>query len=235
MERCWNRFKTKIPISQAAYQSGRSTIEQVFTLKITAKKAIISEKYDIFLLMLDMSKAFDTINRKKLMEELQEILTESEMHIMDILINDVIINIKFRNTTVSDILTAIGICQGDCLSALLFILYLGAALRQIPTEIQREDHTGTLWSQLDWLIDRDHHQVEIDPKYADDIRFLRSCENKLNQVERVVPNVLKEKGLIVNTSKTEKHKINKESKEWKKCKYLGYRRRHKKTERLSNR
>ena len=66
IDRCWERLKTHIPPSQAAYQSGRSTTEQVFTLKILAKKAITSENYDIFILMLDMSKAFDTVNRLKL-------------------------------------------------------------------------------------------------------------------------------------------------------------------------
>ena len=62
IERCWERMKTHIPPSQAAYQSGRPTTEQVFTLKILAEMAITSEKYDIFILMLDMSKAFDTVN-----------------------------------------------------------------------------------------------------------------------------------------------------------------------------
>ena len=61
----WERPKTHIPPSQAAYQSGRSTTERVFTLKILAEKAITSENHDIFILMLDMSKAFDTVNRSK--------------------------------------------------------------------------------------------------------------------------------------------------------------------------
>ena len=222
IERCWDRLKYEIPVSQAAYQSGRSTTEQVFTIKIMAEKAITSENYNIFLLMLDMSKAFDTVNRPKLMNQLKEILTESELHMMHILINDVILNVRIGNKVGKDILTKIGICQGDCLSALLFILYLAKAVKPLPISTSREDHREVMWSELDWLIKKDHHNIEIDPKYADDISFLRSTESKINQVQRAIPPMLEEYDLIINESKTEKYKISRESNgEWKKCKYLG--------------
>ena len=61
-----------------------------------AEKAITTNDYTIYILMLDMSKAFDSINRKKLLIYLSEILTESEMYIMNLrLSNDVIINVHF--------------------------------------------------------------------------------------------------------------------------------------------
>ena len=74
IDRCWDRLKNQIPTTQAAYQSGRSTTEQVFTIKTLAEKAIISSDYTIYLLMLDMPKAFDTVDRKTLLNELSKIL-----------------------------------------------------------------------------------------------------------------------------------------------------------------
>ena len=74
-----------------------------------AEKAITSENYDVFLLMLDVSKAFDTVNRTKLMNQLKGILTGSELHMMHILINDVILNVRIGNKIGRDILTKIGI------------------------------------------------------------------------------------------------------------------------------
>ena len=69
-----------------------------------------------------------------------------------------------------DILTNIGIAQGDCLSAILFILYLALSLKDLSTETTREDHTHRiLWSELDWLINKDVQGVEVDAQYADDI------------------------------------------------------------------
>ena len=104
IEGCWDGLKTQIPPSQASYQSGRSTTEQVFTLKILVEKAITSENYDIFILMLDMSKAFDTVNRSKLMQILQNILTPGELHMMYLLITDVILNVKIGSKIGKDIL-----------------------------------------------------------------------------------------------------------------------------------
>ena len=48
--------------------------------------------------MLDMSKAFGTVNRSKLMNILKEILTASELFMMHVLINDVIhMNSRIQN------------------------------------------------------------------------------------------------------------------------------------------
>ena len=194
-------MKNHIPLSQAAYQKGRSTTEQVFKIKILTEKAITSENYDIFLLFLHKSKAFDTINHSKLMEILNNILTPSELHMMYLLINDAILNMKIGDKVGADIVTAIGICQGDCLSALLFILYLEYAIKPIPKDRHPEDYHHTLWSALDWIIDRDKLQIEIDTKYADDITFIRSEEPTINQVEKVVPSMLCEEGLYINKSR----------------------------------
>ena len=220
IERCWTRLK--IPKDQAAYQPGRSTTEQVFCLKMLAEKAITTNNYTIFILMLDMSKAFDSIDRKKLMGYLREILTESERYMMHLLINDVVLNVFVGGESGKNVFTNIGSCQGDCLSAFFFILYLAKAIKPLPTMIEREDYNRPLWSELDWLINRDTHNVEIDPKYSDDINFVRSWYPKINQLKRAIPNMLIEDGLHVNNSKTEEYTIEIDGDERrKKCKVLG--------------
>ena len=56
----------------------------------------------------------------------------------------------------------------------------------------------------------------------DDLTFIRSVHNKLNQVERVVPNTLAEYNLSINADKTEKYSITSEENEkWRHCKLLG--------------
>ena len=215
-------MKNHIPLSQATYRKGRSATEQVFTIKILTEKAIISDNYDIFLLFLDTSKAFDTVNRSKQMEILKNILTPSELHMMYLLITDVILNVKIGDKVGADILTAIGIYQDDCLSALLFILYLSHAIKPIPKDRYPDDYHHTLCSGLDWIVDRDKLQIEIDPKYAGGITLICSKEAKINQAERVSPSMLSEEGLYINKSKTEKYHISKCSDtKWKSCKYLG--------------
>ena len=82
--------------------------------------------------MLDMSKAFDSIDRKKLMRYLREFLTESELYMMNLLINDVVLNVFVGGESGKNIFTNIGSCQGDCLSAFFFILYLAKAIKPFP-------------------------------------------------------------------------------------------------------
>ena len=124
MDRIWDRLKEHIPKSQAAYQPGRSTTEEVFAIKTLAEKAVISSEYKIYLLMVDMSKAFDTVDRNSLFTQLKEILNQDELHLLYTMINNVKIKVRVNKTESNFFLTNIGVCLGDCLSAILFIFYL---------------------------------------------------------------------------------------------------------------
>ena len=52
-----------------------------------AEKAITINDYTAFLLLLDMSKAFDTVDRELLFNYLEKILEPDELHIMSGLTN----------------------------------------------------------------------------------------------------------------------------------------------------
>ena len=66
----------------------------MFAVKVLPEKAIASSTYSIYLLLLDISKAFDTVCRSKLLTDLQDVLEPDEMHMMRILINDVVLTVK---------------------------------------------------------------------------------------------------------------------------------------------
>ena len=67
MERINERIDKIIPISQAAYRKGRSTTEHIFSTKLLIERTISSSNETIYLLMHDMSKAFDSVNRNILL------------------------------------------------------------------------------------------------------------------------------------------------------------------------
>ena len=50
-------------------------------------KALTSQDLDIYILLLDMSKAFDTVNRRILLEDLQNTLAPDKIHLLAILTN----------------------------------------------------------------------------------------------------------------------------------------------------
>ena len=147
IERTWNQLKQHIPPDQVAYQPGRGTKEQVFTIKLLTEKAIISEDYSMHLLLL----AFNTINRRTLFEELEYVLEEDEMHLISILTNRPQIKVKIGNTTGEIFETLIRIMPGDVLSAIMFIFYLAKCLRR-PRKTKMKGLLST-------------------PKYADDITY----------------------------------------------------------------
>lgn len=76
-----------------------------------------------------MSKAFATVNRKILLEELQDILNQDEMYLVSLLTNRPKIRLKVGNTIRKTFDRLVGIMQGDVLFALLFILYLAKCLK----------------------------------------------------------------------------------------------------------
>ena len=117
-------IENRIPLSQVAYRAGRRTTEHVLTYKILAEKAITSECYETTILLLDMSKAFDTVKRNNLMELLATILDPDETRIMKILIKDEKLSVKIGKESGENITTNIGVPQGDCLSLILFTLCL---------------------------------------------------------------------------------------------------------------
>ena len=151
------KLSNKIPITQTAYRAGRSTTENVFTFKVLAEKAITSKDYETHLLMLDMSKAFDTFQRKSLFDELQEIISEDEVHMLYILINDVNLKVRCAKTTGEKINTNIGVPQGDCLSPVLLTLYLAA---ELETKRNREDHKYSKSSSCSTVANHRYPHVE---------------------------------------------------------------------------
>jgi len=229
-----DKIYSKIPNSQAAYRIGRSTTEQVFTFKCLAEKAITSKSYEIIIEMLDMSKAFDTVERGKLFEILQTVLADDELHLMKILIKDVQLQVRVGNTTGSSIMTNIGVPQGDCLSPILFTLYLAVALKSTEKidntpqdhnyakpKLTGEDHLPNHLKDHGYAINHDIY-LEIDQQYADDISWITTAEHKIEYIKKHTPDQLIEYNLHVNETKTEEYKIKRNGPEfWKKCKYLG--------------
>ena len=231
LDRTTDKINRKIPITQAAYRKGRSTTEQTFAVKTLAEWTITSKSEKIKLLMSDMSKAFNTINRKMLIEELKQVLDEDEIHLVKMLLS---VELAVRNgSSQSEYFEAnLGAPQGDCLSAIQFTFYLADTLNQQNTiehqiqehnyhtrrpelkPVELEDHKYTLAPWKEGII------LEI--QCADDISLATTDENVFKQTKANLPNVLTDRELKLNVSKTEEYEIKRKGDEkWKQCKSLG--------------
>ena len=81
---------------------------------------------------MDMSKAFDTISRNTLMDDIRRIVEPDDLHLIKILVEQVELSVKCGQTTGTPFTTDTGVPQGDCLSPLFFILYLAKAMNHEP-------------------------------------------------------------------------------------------------------
>ena len=79
--------------------------------------------------MLDMSRAFDTIDRGTLLKDLSNILEADELHLGSLLLADVQIQVKHQRELGNIFIPDIGSPQGDCASPIWFIFYLHIALK----------------------------------------------------------------------------------------------------------
>ena len=128
IRRIGDRVDQQIPPLQAAHRSGRGTTEQLLTIKLMAEKAATTPNYATNLLLMDMSKAFDRVERGRVIQDLKEFLQEDELHLIKILLEDVRLAVRVGKEPGNQFTTNIRISQGDCLSPILFTLYLSRAL-----------------------------------------------------------------------------------------------------------
>ena len=125
--------------------------------------------------MLDMSRAFDTIQRGSVIEYLKEIINPDELHLVSLLIKDVKLQVKCDNFIGREFTTNIGSPQGDCASPLLFILVLSEALKKSKELIKSYSVPNTnRLVNFDHTYTRNIEQTEteknfsIGQEYADD-------------------------------------------------------------------
>ena len=186
--------------------------------------------------MLDMSKAFDTVRRNTLMKDLTEILDHGELHIISLMIQQVKLQIKVNADMSDKFTTNIGVPQGDCMSPVMFTLYLAQDLKPERSNIKSEhsyaltkatenERIHDIYKEHNYAKPKDTY-ITIDrrPQYADDIGWASNAKHIIDNVEKETPDKIKERNLNVNRGKTEKYAINREVTDngpWKKCKYLG--------------
>ena len=80
---------------------------------------------------IDLSHAFDTIRREKLLSVLHSSLDTDNVRIIRLLLSETNITVRGDDALSAPFNTTVGTPQGDSLLPVLFIVYLEAALRTL--------------------------------------------------------------------------------------------------------
>ena len=120
--------------SQSGFRRGRSTVDVVFGYRWLCGKAQ-RQRVTVEFLGIDLSRAFDTIRRDKLLDTLQSFLGESGLRMIRFLLADTSLQPHLSTGDCMAFATTIGTPQGDSLSPVLFTVYLEAALRDLRSRL----------------------------------------------------------------------------------------------------
>ena len=205
--------------SQHAYREGKSTSDIIWCFRwLAAKMQVVKGK--IFVTGIDMTSAFDTIRRSKLIEILTTFLEEDDIRMIRILLSNTTLELKMKNTITKSFRSNIGSPQGDGLSGLLFNVYFEYSLRKIRYELI----TNVA------LFDHSYFKNKREPLpeeciYADDADFVTTEENTKVKLNNMVKDILSEDNLLLNETKTEHTVIERceerNNERWRSVKKLG--------------
>ncbi|GFR64605.1 very-long-chain enoyl-CoA reductase [Elysia marginata] len=166
-----------------------------------ASSKTCAENIDFFITGIDMSSAFDTIDRHLRLNILKNFNIEDEQRIIRYLLSNTELSIELKGSSKTESFKSnIGTPQGDSLSPVLFIVYLEHALKNIRK-------IETLYTQ---------NTLEL--AYADDVDFVST--NDFVDVE-TIQKELADFRLNVNTNKTEYTLVQKDGEDWEKVKKVG--------------
>ena len=182
-----------VSLTQSGYRPNRSTGDIIWTYRWFMA---ITEKYQetMYMMGIDLSKAFDCIDRLKLLEILEEgSISINALRIIQYLISNTHMQCQIGRTKSESFDTTQGIPQGDALSPVLFIIYLEKIMRTF-----REKHP-------------DMTNEQLITHYADDTDFWTYVKGLNELTEKNLPEIMVNFNMTMNPNKTEKITISKET------------------------
>ena len=190
-----HRIRDKIDHFTGPYQSGfkrgRSCADIVWAQRMLVS-VVMTKRWDFFKMGIDMSRAFDTIKRSKILNILHQAgCNEDELRLVRMLLAETKLKVRVKTTYSAEFETTIGSPQGDSLSPVLFTCYLAAALSSLRTSSTRPNPPISSLG------------MPLEMEYADDVEFIDEEKEELQQLLPTASKTLKDVNLFINEAKTE--------------------------------
>ena len=220
LQRTKPKVENFLSSSQSAYRPGRSTSDIVWAHRwLLAKVQTVETK--IYLDGIDMSAAFDTVDRAILLHIMESFVDEDELRMTRLLLSNTTLEIRMNgNVKTEPFPSNVGSPHGDAFSGCLFTIYFEAALRKLRDELNTNDVIPEHVYCAQYIPPNPEEAI-----YADDTDFINTSVTRRNKLLSIVSATLNAENLKVNNSKTE-HTIlarnkNQEQEKWRSTKKLG--------------
>ena len=186
LQRAQGELEIYLSPTQSAYRSGRMTTDIVWAYKWMLAKV---QEYEIVIYItgIDMSSAFDTMERNKLLEVVRGFMGEDNQRILRILLSETSIEIQIKGVKPTAFKSNIGGPQGDSYSGPQFTTYFENTLKTLRTE-------------CNITLEEDYPEEMI---YADDYDNVTTEPEKKQLFKSKAKEVLARDNLLVNETKTE--------------------------------
>lgn len=171
---------------QTGFRKGKSTTDQIFSLRQILEKTI-EFNVDTYHLFIDFKAAYDTVNRERLYRALDEFnIPRKLVNLVRLTMSNVECRVRIQQDLSDTLKTFNGLRQGDALACILFNLALEKAIRN--TGIQT---TGHIFNKSVQLL-----------AYADDIDIIARSEYELKSAFKSLATSARNMGLVINEGKT---------------------------------
>ena len=164
---------------------------------------------------IDMSKAFDTIDRSRLLNILNARgISEDNDTLIKILLSNTSLQVKQGKNIAREFKTNRKVPQDNGLSPILFTLYLDEALKKIDRKIDQPNtinEPSTIALHDHDFAKRYRSCLRSHLEYADDVDFLCDSEEEAKEILQIAKNVLMKYNLTINEAKTEIIKYTKDA------------------------
>lgn len=171
---------------QGGFKGGRSTIDQIFTLKMVQNQSY-EQNLSLHIMFIDFMKAYDSIERRKLYEAMNKLSIPGKLiRLTRMTLTDTQNKVAAEGGISHSFRGRIGVRQGDPLSTVLFNIVLEAVIRD--SEIQTQ---GIIYQRKQQII-----------AYADDVALMTRSKTELEKAFSKVEKAASLYGLKINEDKT---------------------------------
>lgn len=198
-----------LPEAQCGFRSGRSTIDMVFAIRQIQEKCI-EQRMGLYAVFIDLTKAFDTVNREALWTILSKLGCPAKFTTLIQLFHEDMTGQVLSNGEYTDSFNiSNGVKQGCCLAPVLFNLYftqvLTHAVKDLDIGIYIKYRTDGSLFDLRRLNARTKtiEKLILDALFADDCALMAHTEDHLQTILNCFADASKLFGLTISLGKTE--------------------------------